>query len=161
MQSLKPVDWWDITFNGTLFRLNNSVDFGNGRKIDLNQTAARLSLQQTFRLPKDFVGELMGFYNSKRLVGANQFFEPNSQVDLGLQWSFWKKNGTLRIVYSDIFKGSQGNSFQNVGNFTLRNYRYFETRQLRLSFSYKFSTGNSKGPITRTPALENESGRIK
>lgn len=160
-QSLKPSDWWDITFNGTLFRLNNNVDFGNGRKLNLKQLAARLSLQQTFQLPKGFVGEVMGFYNSKRLVGANQFFEPNSQIDLGLQRSFWQKNGILRLVYSDILKGSQGNSFQRVGNFTIRNYSYFETRQLKLSFSYKFSNGNSKGPRTRTSALENESGRIK
>ncbi|WP_231425313.1 MULTISPECIES: outer membrane beta-barrel family protein [Pedobacter] len=160
-QSLKPANWWDITFNGTFFRLYNNIDFGNGRTLDLKQTAARLSLQQTFQLPKGFIGEVMGFYNSKRLVGANQFFKPNSQIDLGLQRAFWQKNGTLRIVYSDIFKGSKGNSFQSVGNFTIRNYSYFETRQLKLSFSYKFSTGNSKGPRTRTSALENESGRIK
>ncbi|MET0571932.1 MAG: outer membrane beta-barrel family protein [Pedobacter agri] len=160
-QSLKPANWWDITFNGTLFRLYNNVDFGNGRTLDLKQTAARISLQQTFQLPKGFIGEVMGFYNSKRLVGANQFFEPNSQIDLGLQRDFLKINGTLRIVYSDIFKGSKGNSLQSIGNFTIRNYSYFETRQLKLSFSYKFSTGNSKGPRTRTSALENESGRIK
>ncbi|KQN38698.1 hypothetical protein ASE92_04545 [Pedobacter sp. Leaf41] len=160
-QSLKPVAWWEITFNGTLFQLNNNIDFGNSRTLDLKQTAARLSLQQTFRLPKGFIGEVMGFYNSKRLVGANQFFEPNSQVDIGLQRSFWQKNGTLRVVYSDIFKGSQAHSLQSIGNFTIRNYSYFENRQLKLSFSYKFSTGNSKGPRTRTSALENESGRIK
>lgn len=160
-QSIKPSDWWDITFNGTLFRLNNHIDFGNGRKLALNQTAARLGLQQTFKLPKGFVGEILGVYNSKRLVGANQFYEPNSQVDLGLQRNFLQKNGTLRIVYTDIFKGSQANSFQRVGDFTIRNYSYFETRQLKVSVSYKFSTGNSKGPRTRTSALENESGRIK
>jgi len=160
-QSLKPANWWAITFNGTIFRLNNNVDFGNGRKLGLKQTAARLSLQQTFQMPKGLVGEVMGFYNSKRLVSANQFFEPNSQIDLGLQRSFWKTNGTLRVVYSDIFKGSQANSFQNIGDFTIRNYSYFETRQVKLSFSYKFSSGNSKGPRARTSALENESGRIK
>ncbi|WP_082491555.1 outer membrane beta-barrel protein [Pedobacter sp. Leaf194] len=160
-QSLKPASWWDITFNGTLFRLCNKVNFGNGRNLDLKQNAARISLQQTFQLPKGFVAELMGFYNSRRLIGANQFFEPNSQIDLGLQRSFLQKNGTLRIVYSDTFKGSQADSFQSVGDFTIRNYSYFETRQLKLSFSYKFSTGNSKGPRARTSALENESGRIK
>jgi len=160
-QSLKPFNWWEITFNGTLFGLKNDIDFGYGRKLDLRQIASRLSLKQTFKLPQGFVGEIMGFYNSKRLIGANQFFEPNSQLDLGLQRSFFQKNGTLRIVFSDVFKGSQANSFQSVGDFTIRNYSYFETRQLKLSFSYKFSSGNSKGPRTRTSALENESGRIK
>jgi len=160
-QSLKPFTWWEITFNGTLFRLNNKIDFGNERKLDLSQAAARFSLQQTFKLAEGFVGEISSVYNSKRLVGANQFFEPNSQIDLGLQRSFLKKNGALRIVYSDIFKGNQSNSFQSVGGFRIRNYGYFESRQIKLSFSYKFSTGNSKGPRTRTSALENESGRIK
>ncbi|WP_231460652.1 outer membrane beta-barrel protein [Pedobacter sp. Leaf132] len=160
-QSLKPLAWWELTFNATLFRLNNKIDFGNERKLDLNQTAARLGLQQTFKLPEGFVGEISSVYNSKRLVGANQFFEPNSQIDLGLQRSFLNKTASLRIVYSDIFKGNQSNSFQSIGGFRIWNYGYFESRQLRLSFNYKFSTGNSKGPRTRTSALENESGRIK
>ncbi|RZM27647.1 MAG: TonB-dependent receptor [Pedobacter sp.] len=160
-QSFKPVSWWELTFNGTLFRIHNAIDFGYDRKLELKQTAARLSLQQSFRFPKGLVGEIMGFYNSKRLIGANQFFNPTSQIDLGLQRSFHQNSTTVRMVFSDIFKGSKANSFQSVGDFSISNYSYYETRQIKLSLSYKLSKGNNKGSRSRTSALENESGRIK
>jgi len=68
---------------------------------------------------------------------------------------------TLRLVFADIYKGTRANAVQQVDGLYIRNYSYFETRQVRLNFSYRFSSGNSKGPRTRSSALENEQGRIK
>ncbi len=42
------------------------------RDLD-NYQAARLNLQQAFKLPYRINAEVMGFYNSRRLAGANQF----------------------------------------------------------------------------------------
>ncbi|AOM77097.1 outer membrane beta-barrel family protein [Pedobacter steynii] len=160
-QTLAPYAWWNITFNGTLFGLYNKIDFGANRKLNLKQAAGRLSLQQTFKLPYGLSGEVMGFYNSRRLVGANQFPNATSQIDLGLQRNFLDNKATLRLVFSDLYKGSKANSVQTVGDLYIRNYSYFETRQVKLNFSYRFTTGNSKGPRNRNSALENENGRIK
>ena len=160
-QILTPTAWWNMTFNGTFFGLYNNIDFGAGRKLNLKQTAARLNLQQTFKLPYGLSAEIVGVYNSKRLVGANQFAKATSQVDLGLQRNFMQNKATIRLVFSDIYKGSKANSVQSVGGLYIRNYSYFETRQVKLNFSYRFTTGNSKGPRNRSSALENENGRIK
>lgn len=160
-QTLSPYKWWNLTFNGTFFRLHNDIDFGGGRELDLKQTAARLNLQQTFKLPYKFNAEVMGFYNSRRLVGANQFANPTSQIDLGLQRNLMNDKATIRLIFADIYKGSKANSVQQVDGLYIRNYSYFETRQVRLNFSYRFTSGNSKGPRTRSSALENEQGRIK
>lgn len=103
----------------------------------------------------------MGFYNSKRLVGANQFPNATSQIDLGLQRNFINNKATLRMVLSDIYKGSKASSIQRIGGLYIHNYNYFETRQLKINFSYRFASGNSKGPRNRSSALENENGRIK
>ena len=160
-QTIAPYKWWNITFNGTFFRLLNKIDFGADRKLDLKQAAGRLSLQQTFKLPYSLSGEVMGVYNSRRLVGANQFQNANSQIDLGLQRNFMDNKATLRLVFSDIYKGSKANSIQSVEGLYIRNYSYFESRQIKVNFSYRFTTGNSKGPRNRSSALENENGRIK
>ncbi|RZK83460.1 MAG: hypothetical protein EOO98_17530 [Pedobacter sp.] len=160
-QTLSPYKWWNLTFNGTFFRLHNDIDFGGGRELDLKQTAARLNLQQTFKLPYKFNAEVMGFYNSRRLVGANQFANPTNQIDLGLQRNLMNDKATIRLIFADIYKGSKANSIQQVDGLYIRNYSYFETRQIRLNFSYRFTSGNSKGPRTRSSALENEQGRIK
>jgi outer membrane receptor protein involved in Fe transport len=160
-QTLAPYPWWNIALNGTLFGLYNKIDYGSDRKLDLRQAAGRLSLQQTFKLPYKLSGEVMGVYNSKRLAGANQFQNATSQIDLGLQRNFVDNKATLRLVFSDIYKGSKASSVQSVGGLYIHNYSYFETRQVKLNFSYRFSTGNSKGPRARNSALENENGRIK
>jgi len=160
-QTLNPAQWWNVTFNGVFFRLHNDIDFGGARELDLKQTAARLNLQQTFNLPYRISAEVMGFYNSRRLAGANQFYRATGQLDLGFQRNLMGNRATLRLVFADIFKGSKGYSTQQVVGLSISNYSYFETRQLRLNFSYRFASGNSKGPRTRSSALENEQGRIK
>lgn len=160
-QMLSPYKWWNITFNGTFFGLHNDIDFGGGRKLNLKQAAGRMNLQQSFKLPYRLTAEIVGFYNSKRLAGANQFAKATSQVDIGLQHNFMDKKATLRLVFSDIYKGSKASSVQRVDGLYVHNYSYFETRQVKLNFSYRFSAGNAKGPRNRSSALENENGRIK
>lgn len=160
-QTMSPTKWWNVIFNGTLFGLHNDIDFGGGRKLDLKQLAGRMNLQQTFRLPYGFIGEVVGIYNSRKLAGANQFPRATGQIDLGLQRNLMDNKATLRLIFADIYKGTKAFSTQSVDGLYIRNYSYFETRQVRLNFSYRFSTGNSKGPRTRSSALENELGRIK
>jgi hypothetical protein len=160
-QTVKPSKWWNMTFNGTLYHLFNNINFGAGRKLALRQNAFRANLQQTFNLPYQLTGEVIATYNSKRLNGANQFARANSAVDLGLQRSFMDRKATLRLVFSDIYQGSKAKSVQSVGDLYIQNYSYFETRQVRLNFSYRFASVNAKGPRNRSSALENENGRIK
>lgn len=160
-QMFKPFTWWDMTFNGTLFGLHNDIDFGENRKLNLKQMAGRASLQQVFKLPYQMTAEVIGFYNSKRLNGANKFSNATSQIDIGLQRSFMNNKASLRLIFSDIYKGSKSVSEQNVDGLYMRNFGYFETRQVKLNFSYRFNSGNAKGPRNRSSALENENGRIK
>ncbi|RZK74540.1 MAG: hypothetical protein EOO92_17050, partial [Pedobacter sp.] len=160
-QTLSPAKWWNVIFNGTLFGLHNDIDFGGGRKLDLKQLAGRMNLQQTFKLPYGFNAEVVGIYNSRKLAGANQFPRATGQIDLGLQRNLMNDKATLRLIFADVYKGTKAYSVQSVDGLYIRNYSYFETRQVRLNFSYRFSSGNSKGPRNRSSALENEQGRIK
>ena len=146
-------------FNGTLYQLQNKIAFDAFRNFDLSQTAARMNLQQTFKLPYAITGEITANYVSRRLTGANEFNRGVSQVDLGLQRLFAKGKVVARIAFIDIYKGSPFNSVQQFDGFYLRNYGYYESRQLRLNLTYKFN--NSKAPRTRSSALENENSRVK
>ncbi|WP_113652382.1 TonB-dependent receptor [Pedobacter namyangjuensis] len=160
-QQYAPATWWDINFNGTLYHLQNKVSFDEYRNLNLKQLAGRLNIQQRFKLPYNITGEVLGFLNSKRLIGANQVMKPTSQIDLGLQRNFLNNNATLRLAFTDIYKGSQAYSTQNFEGFYMKNYSYYETRQVKLNFTYKFADSKAKGPRTRNSALENENGRIK
>lgn len=160
-QNISPVKWWDITFNGTLYRIRNKISFDQYRDFDLKQVAGRMNLQQTFKLPYQITAEVSGSFTSRRLTGANDISRSVSQVDLGFQKSLFEKKGTLRLVVNDIYQGSRSNSLQSYPGFYLRNYGYYESRQVRLNFTYKFADANVKGPRSRGSALGDENGRIK
>jgi len=160
-QLYTPTKWWDITFNGTVYHIQNKISFDQYRDLNLKQFAGRLNIQQRFKMPYQVTGEILGFLNSKRLIGGNEIMKATSQVDLGLQKSFFKNSATIRLAFTDIYKGSKGYSTQNFEGFYMKNYSYYETRQLKLNFTYKFADSKAKGPRTRNSALENENGRIK
>lgn len=153
--------WWSVTFNGVLYQVNNEVTLDQYRNFDQRQTAWRGNLQQTFKLPLQVTGEIFTTYNSKRLSGAYEVIRPSLQVDLGLQRNLINNRATLRLVWADIFRSNQFNAMQQFDGLYLRSYGYYETRQVRLSFSYKFADAGIKGPRDRNSALENENGRIK
>jgi hypothetical protein len=153
--------WWEVTFNGTVYQLSNQIKFDQYRALDLKQVAARASLQQRFKLPFKIAGEVSAFVNSKRLTGANEIVRATSQLDLAIQKVFYNNKATLRMAVSDIYKGARFYSTQAFEGFFISSYGYYETRQLRISFTYKFADASVKGPRARSSALENESGRIR
>ncbi len=152
---------WDVVFNGTVYQLQNKIAFDKYRNFDLSQVAARMNLQQTIQLPNKFTAEITAFYVTGRLTGANEMAGGVSQIDLGFQKTVWNNKGIIRLVFADIYKGSQASGVQQYAGFYLHNYSYYETRQVRLSFTYKFADNAGKGPRARNSALENENSRIK
>ena len=160
-QNLTLTKWWDITFNGTMYRLHNKIAFDQFRNLELKQIAGRMSLQQRFKMPYSITGEISGYFNSRRLSNANEISRAISQVDIGLQKVFSKGKATLRIAVSDIYKGGQFRSVQDYEGFYLNNYGYYESRLLKVNFTYKFAESSVKGPRNRNSALENENSRIK
>jgi len=160
-QILSPKAWWDVSFNGLLYYIQNNVSFDQYRNLDLQQLAGRVTLQQSFLLPYKMKAEVSASYNSNRLSGANNFSRAVSQVDLGLQKTLINDKATLRLAVNDIYKGNKSRYTQSFPGFVSASYGYYESRQVRLSFSYRFSSGASKAQRTRNSALDNESGRIK
>ncbi len=160
-QNIVPAEWWDATFNGLLYYIHNDISFDAYRNLNLKQLAGRMSLQQTFKLLPKTKFEVTTTYNSKRLSGANNFSRAISQVDLGLQKTILKDKGTIRFAINDIYKGNQSRSTQSFPGFSSSSYGYYESRQVRLNFTYRFSNGTLKGPRVRNSALDSESGRIK
>ena len=160
-QNFSPFSWWEISFNGTVSHVHNRIAFDQYRNMNLKQAGARVNLQQRFKLPWSLAAEVTGYFNSKRLTGANEIIKAMSQVDIGLQKIILKTKGTLRIAIADIYKGNRFNSVQQFDGFYAASYAYYETRQVRLNFTWKFADAAAKNPRTRNSALGDENGRIK
>ncbi|MGE8425825.1 MAG: outer membrane beta-barrel protein, partial [Sphingobacterium siyangense] len=129
--------------------------------LNLRQTAGRAGLLQTFKLPFQMRAEVSVVYNSKRLGGANTISRPVSQADIAFQKSVLKDKATIRLAITDIYKGNQVKYTQNLPGLLSSSYGYYESRQVRLSFNYRFSSGATKDQRNRKSALESESGRIQ
>lgn len=160
-QNINIRKWWELTFNGTLYQIRNKVSFDAFRQLNLRQTAARMNMQQRFKLSPTIAAEISGYFNSKRLAGANEIIRATSQVDIAVQKTFMKGRSTLRFAVTDIYKGTYTRSSQNFNDFYLSGYGYYEARQVRVNFTYKFAEANSKAPRNRSSALENENNRIR
>jgi hypothetical protein len=160
-QNLTLTKWWELTFNGTVYRLHNTIAFDQFRNLELKQMAGRMSLQQRFKMPYSLTGEISGYFNTRRLSNANEISRAVSQVDIGLQKAFLKGKATLRIAVSDIYKGGRFRSVQDYEGFYLNNFGYYESRLLKINFTHKFAESSVKGPRNRNSALENENSRIK
>jgi hypothetical protein len=107
------------------------------------------------------MGELTNYFTTRRLSGANEITHGVNQLDIGLQKTVLKNKGTLRLAVTDVYKGTQVTSVQSFNGFYATGYSYYEARQIRLNFTYKFADASVKGPRTRNSALDNENGRIK
>lgn len=160
-QNITPVKWWDISFNANAFHNYNKVSFDKYRNLELKQLAARLNVQQRFKLPFALAGEVSGYFNTKRLTGANEIVKGMNWVDIALQRSFMNNKAIVRLAFNDIYKGQKYKSVQSFDGFYMESFGYYESRQIRLNFTYKFAESSVKGPRSRSSALENENGRIK
>lgn len=159
-QTIKLCKWWDATLNASAIRLHNDIAYSKTFTYSLRQWAGRANLVQRFKLSGTLGAEVTAIYNSRRLNAANEIFRHTSQVDMALQKTFGK-HAVVRLSFNDIYKGTRSRSFQDMGQFYIRSYGYYETRQVRLNFTWKLIDKNSKAPRVRSSALETENGRVR
>ncbi|MXV16410.1 TonB-dependent receptor [Hufsiella ginkgonis] len=157
-QNIHPVSWLDVSLNGLGYYLHNDISPADFANLNLSRWAARLNGSATLRFPWKLTGEISGAYNTRRLGGANTISRANGRLDLGLQRPL-SKNALLRLAISDLYKGTRTLSTQNFSGFKYSNYGYYESRQLRLNFTYKFASGKVDGQKKRESALDKENER--
>jgi hypothetical protein len=104
--------------------------------------------------------EVSGYYLTRFL---NEFIMINNlgSLDFGVQKSLWNKKGKLSLNCEDILftdKTKASIQYQAIDvNFRQR----YESRNVRLTFSYSFGNQNVKAARDRKTASEAEAGRVK
>ena len=151
--------WWTLM-------TNLSGSYGDWKTQYMNEIVTNNRLQgylwaqNVFTLPKDYVIEISGWYQTRGSEGMINFQDMGS-LDLGIQKKILKQKGTLRLSVSDLLKTSQpkevGAQYSNV-DFIQRNDR--ETRKFSLTFNYQFGKTDIKPARQRKTASEEEQSRI-
>ena len=84
-----------------------------------------------------------------------------SGLNIGASKTFWNKRGRLSLSLNDIFYTQFSNVYVNYSNIELDFLQRNDTRNARLSFSYRFGNTDLKSARRRDTSSESESSRVK
>ena len=117
--------------------------------------------QQTFKLPWDLSLEVSGWYTTPSLWGGNFKMDSQWSMDAGVQKKIWNERGNVKLSVSDIFKTNEWHGRSVFGDLNIEIGGGWDSRRLRLSFSYLLGNTQLKAAKARKTGLEDEQKRIK
>ncbi|WP_400193674.1 TonB-dependent receptor domain-containing protein [Hymenobacter sp. B81] len=131
----------------------------NDQPFSLEATTLKGNMLHQAKLDNGWGLELAGWYTSRSIAGTF-IQQPYGMLALGASKAVLGKRGTLRLSATDLFGW---NRFVGVSRYqdvdvTLRNN--WQTRQVKLTFTYRFNKGLKVAPRTRQSASEEENNRV-
>lgn len=158
-----PLDftpWWTSQTNlqGTYQTLSTIYD---NSPVSMTQYSANLNTTHTFKLPKGFSAEFIGFYNAPSMFGIYKMNDFGS-ITVGVQKDLPKKAGKLNLSYQDIFWNNYWVVYADNAalNLDQKTTLRFESRVLRLTYTWNFGSNTVKSSQKST-ASDEEKYRMK
>ncbi len=152
-------DWWTMNNNVTVF-YNQYLSQYLGEQLDNSQFSYNINTNNTFKFGNDFSGEITGFYNAPTVDGIINI-RSMYMLSAGIQKQFWDKKASVKLNVNDIFNTMRFQGDINYANMDLDIYSNWESRQVRLSFSYRFGSNDIKPSRRRTGSGEQERNRVE
>jgi iron complex outermembrane receptor protein len=152
--------WYSIFANLNAFYSLYQANFGSGRTIDLNVASFNLFAQQSFTLGKGWTGQLSGFYSSPAVWQGTFKTRSMGSVDGGFQKNLFGNKATMKVSVSDLFNTLHWTATSDFAGQQLVSKGHFESRQLKLYFTYKFGNNQVKTARQRHSSSEEESKRV-
>ncbi|MDQ0964862.1 hypothetical protein QFZ20_000265 [Flavobacterium sp. W4I14] len=136
---------------------NSNYDFlYNAASENINQTTGYLSLGNNIEISPTLWAELF-FYGQSRVTYGNNVNLPFSTTSLSFGKKVFQGKGSLNLNINDIFYTGITRSEANYGNIVYDLKSKYDSRNVRLNFSYRF--GNSKIEIKKRSAGSEEEQR--
>ena len=151
--------WYSVFANVNSYYSHYKANFGTGRSIDLDMYTVQVFAQQSARLGKGWTAEMSGFYTSPSIWQGTFKSKALWSVDGGIQKSVLKGQGNLKVSVSDIFYSLKWQGTSNFSGQTLVASGRFESRQLKLNFTYRFGNNQVKAARQRKTGVEDENKR--
>jgi hypothetical protein len=152
--------WYSVFANANAFYSMYRANFGAGRTINLNVFNATIFTQHSFRFNKEWTGELTEYYTSPNIWQATLRAHSLWSLDAGLSKTLFKGNGTVKVSVSDIFNTLHWNATSNFAGQYIRTTGGYESRLLKLFFTYRFGNNQVKAARQRKTGVEEEDKRV-
>jgi iron complex outermembrane recepter protein len=135
-------------------------DFGPGRRIDQKAFGLNVFMQHSLKFAKTWTAELTGFYYSPSLQESNIRVQGFWAADAGVQTKLLSDKATVKLAVSDVFNTLQFRSQSSfAGQVVLYNTKN-ETRQVKLSVSFRLGRSEVKSARQRKSGAEEEMKRV-
>lgn len=152
--------WYSVFANVNSYYSHYKADFGAGRMIDLDVFAVNVYAQQTFKLAKATTLEISGFYSSPSIWQGTFKSAAIWSVDGGIQQTLFKGKATAKASVTDIFQTLRWSGVSDFAGQYMKVRGGNESRQLRLSFMYRFGSAQVKGERQRKTGADDEGKRV-
>jgi iron complex outermembrane recepter protein len=153
--------WYSIFANLNGYYSHYQADLGPGRNVDLDVFAFNFFAQQSIRLGKGWTSEVSGWYASPSIWQGTFKSKQMGSVDVGFQKTLFKGSGNLKASVSDVFKTMKWKGTSNFAGQLMVANGNFESRQLKLNFTYRFGNSQVKAARQRKTSIEEENKRIQ
>lgn len=150
--------WWNMNNNLSMF-YNKYEGVLLGQQLNVGNFAYNFFTSQNFTLKKGWTAEASMWYNSKNIEGmmtAREMYAING----GVSKSFWNRKGSLRLTVNDIFATARFRGYTDFAGVKLNINNRWDSRQVRVNFTYRFGNQNVKASRNRQTATSAEQRRV-
>ncbi|QMW00394.1 outer membrane beta-barrel protein [Spirosoma foliorum] len=150
--------WWRMQNNiNTYYQHYQTIYSGTPYEVKL--VAYNLYMSNNFTMSKTLSAEISGWYNSASQYGFYRA-QPMGGFSIGVQKKVLDGKGTLKLNANDPFWLNHFNGRALVQDIDFRVQSRWESRQFRLTFTYRFGNQNVKGARQRNSATSAEQNRV-
>ena len=103
---------------------------------------------------------MSGWFSTPSVWGGTYLAKSLGSLDIAVQKKIFNEKISARLAFSDVFFSSPWRGDLTYGDLKIRGRGGWESRQVRLNFSYKFGNNQVKFARKRETGLEDEKGRI-
>ncbi|PWT77093.1 MAG: TonB-dependent receptor [Bacteroidetes bacterium] len=152
--------WYSVFGNLNAYYSKFKADFGPGRTVDVDVYAMTFYAQNTFRLGNGWTAELSGWYSTPSVWQGTFKTKQLWSVDGGVQKTVLKGSGNIKLSVSDLFNTFHWDASSNFAGQTIHASGGFESRQLKVYFTYKFGNTQVKASRQRKTGADDENQRV-
>ncbi len=153
--------WWNVFANVNANQSRFRAKFDDGKTINLNVTTVNYYNQHTFTLGKGLTAEVSGWFNTPSIWGGTFRTKFMWSADAGLQKTLLNNKATIKLGVQDVFRTNIWRSTSDFAGVKFDGSGGWDSRQVRLTFQYRFGSSQVKAARERKTGLETETNRIK
>lgn len=152
--------WYSVFFNANTYYSLNKANFGPGRQVNVNVFHTTIFTQHSIKLGHGWTGQLTEYFSSPDIWQATLRSSTIWSLDAGLQKTVLKGSGSFKVSVTDIFKGLNYTATSEFAGQYIRDMGGYESRMLKLYFTYRFGNQRLKAARRHSNAAEEETKRV-